>query len=163
MSIHGHWTKPKKCISHNRSGPLQNDQNAKTRTPNMQTKSRRDALQNPRMQQTRKTCEARVLGFGLYSWVLVSVPRAIVLHLRGAFCCILGVLELARPVWRIHLVNSIRASRFLLCRTEAYLTPSHLRPQTAPRIDLTFESASMQHLFWYRLRLEYRGGDGSHS
>ena len=43
----------------------------------MQTKGRRDTLQNPRTQQTRNTCEARVFGFGLHSWVLLSVPPAI--------------------------------------------------------------------------------------
>ena len=75
-----HESKPNKCISQERSGPLKNDQNAKTRTPNMQTKGRRDTLQNPRTQQTRNTCEARVFGFGLHSWVLLSVPPAIVLQ-----------------------------------------------------------------------------------
>ncbi len=46
----------------------------------MQTKGRRDTLQNPRKQQTRSTSEARVFGFGVYSWVLLSVPPAIVLQ-----------------------------------------------------------------------------------
>ena len=46
----------------------------------MQTKGRRDTLQNPRTQQTRNTCEARVFEFGLHFWVLLSVPPAIVLQ-----------------------------------------------------------------------------------
>ncbi len=43
----------------------------------------------------------------LRSWVLQSVPPAIVLHLWGALFCMLVVLQLARPVWGDAYLNPV--------------------------------------------------------
>ena len=59
----------------------------------------------PKNAKQCKKCANHIFHICLHSWVLQSVPPAIVSHIWDAFVCILVVLQSARPVWGMYLLR----------------------------------------------------------